>query len=440
MAVPPDGNIRVKAFEADNEAAPVAVVDYPAPVMNPLNATINVPNPVAHIVKIYDSPGASDGTLLADFVYDPSFRSVEIRPDKYYVVGSGTGNAPAEGDTALADADLKDYDYDVEIRGTGTMRSDGSEIEIDPDGGFSLTREGDQFWDDQVIIIHFAPKVSAVTPSQSNTSLIKGEMVVTADTTLDNTYFNQLINIKATANKITLTLPALSSAPALTLLPFVSNQGSQVNAIIKAAGSDLILWTTGPRTAMYLGRNEQLWLMKGADGWLVIQAAGDFTRVGQQVWGDIVLPNTLRRDGALLDRAVYPRLFNDYVLNLPPSALVTEANWASGVANQSFFTLGNGSTTFRIPNSQGLFIRALDNGRGIDTGRNLSGSYQADDLKSHSHQVKEIANGNLKPGSSTDESIGDWTAPSPIHTYNTGPAGGTETRPKNEAKIPLIIV
>ena len=36
---------------------------------------------------------------------------------------------------------------------------------------------------------------------------------------------------------------------------------------------------------------------------------------------------------------------------------------------QSLYGLGDGSTTFNAPNTQGAFIRCLDKGAGIDTGR-----------------------------------------------------------------------
>ena len=45
---------------------------------------------------------------------------------------------------------------------------------------------------------------------------------------------------------------------------------------------------------------------------------------------------------------------------------------------------GDGSTTFNLPELRGEFIRGLDNGRGVDSGRTL-GSAQTDQMESHNH-------------------------------------------------------
>ena len=48
------------------------------------------------------------------------------------------------------------------------------------------------------------------------------------------------------------------------------------------------------------------------------------------------------------------------------------------------FGVGNGSTTFNVPDMRGVSPRGLDSGRGLDTGRTL-GSYQPDALLNHTH-------------------------------------------------------
>jgi len=50
----------------------------------------------------------------------------------------------------------------------------------------------------------------------------------------------------------------------------------------------------------------------------------------------------------------------------------------------AIYGAGDGSTTFNLPDSRGLVIRGLDNGRGLDPGRAL-GSYQADNIAAHTH-------------------------------------------------------
>lgn len=108
-------------------------------------------------------------------------------------------------------------------------------------------------------------------------------------------------------------------------------------------------------------------------------------------------------NGAALSRTIYSDLF---------SAIGTT------------YGVGDGSTTFNIPDLRGEFIRGLDGGRGVDSGRTL-GSYQADELKSHTHTYRGAT---ITPTGSDPTGTG-----STFTIGNTGSTGGTETRPRNIA-------
>lgn len=93
---------------------------------------------------------------------------------------------------------------------------------------------------------------------------------------------------------------------------------------------------------------------------------------------------------------------------------------------------GNGSTTFNVPDLRGEFIRGLDSGRNVDTGRAL-GSMQADTIKAHTHPYEWF------PGQGTGETDDNFQAG---HTQATGTTGAngaeTETRPRNVALLAII--
>lgn len=123
----------------------------------------------------------------------------------------------------------------------------------------------------------------------------------------------------------------------------------------------------------------------------------------------------LKANGALVSRVTYAALFA-----------------AIGIT----FGAGDGATTFALPDLRGEFVRGLDDGRGVDSGRAF-GSAQAGSIESHSHTVTRgqqnatstgcgIANA-VQSGQDTD----CGTAP-------TSAVGGSETRPRNVALLACI--
>jgi microcystin-dependent protein len=93
------------------------------------------------------------------------------------------------------------------------------------------------------------------------------------------------------------------------------------------------------------------------------------------------------------------------------------------------FGVGNGSTTFNLPDLRGEFIRGLDSSRGVDSGRAL-GSAQADDFKGHTHS-NAVASTGLNAASGINYGVVSGGGTS-------GATGGTETRPRNVALLTCI--
>jgi microcystin-dependent protein len=107
-----------------------------------------------------------------------------------------------------------------------------------------------------------------------------------------------------------------------------------------------------------------------------------------------------------------------------------------------------GVGNFRLPEARGEFLRGWDHGRGVDAGRQVS-SFQADELKSHSHRYFDGAAANIDPfggtaagivnGVVTPPATGGFLATSGPDSNNlTSPtttvnSGGIETRPRNIA-------
>lgn len=139
----------------------------------------------------------------------------------------------------------------------------------------------------------------------------------------------------------------------------------------------------------------------------------------------------LKANGAVVSRATYAKLFAEI---------------------GTTFGVGDGSTTFKLPDLRGEFLRGFDDGRGIDASRVL-GSSQTDAFKSHGHDMQVIrpdvasqasiyANDNTgNAGAGAVKTIGNWGSTN-LSTLNPGYGvvanGGTETRPRNIALLACI--
>ena len=118
----------------------------------------------------------------------------------------------------------------------------------------------------------------------------------------------------------------------------------------------------------------------------------------------------LKANGAAVSRTTYAALF---------------------AAIGTTFGVGNGSTTFNVPDLRGEFIRGWDDGRGVDSGR-VFGSAQAGEIQSHTHNVTYGSASNTSSVDPSRLSNGGLT------TVATAATGGTETRPRNVALLSCI--
>lgn len=129
----------------------------------------------------------------------------------------------------------------------------------------------------------------------------------------------------------------------------------------------------------------------------------------------------LKCNGSTVSRTAYATLFN---------------------AIGTTFGNGDGSTTFKLPDLRGEFIRGWDDSRGVDKNR-VFGSSQSDDFKIHNHRENVANKFNVASGTSTGVYglTGGSTNPSPTFGpafQSTCDTGGSETRPRNIALLACI--
>lgn len=170
----------------------------------------------------------------------------------------------------------------------------------------------------------------------------------------------------------------------------------------------------------------------------VDSATDDFIGVPFPFPTTVVPTGFIEYNGATISRTAYAKLFARLDI---------------------YYGAGDGSTTFKLPDLRGEFIRGWDHSRGVDAqpGRGL-GSYQTDAYGSHSHtggtnttgahtHSQTIYNGGgvgTTSGSTLFASSGTEDKPSTgtinsagahSHTLTIDASGSTETRPRNIAMM-----
>lgn len=148
-------------------------------------------------------------------------------------------------------------------------------------------------------------------------------------------------------------------------------------------------------------------------------STGDLT--GQAQVGDVKLTarssapsGWLKANGAAVSRTTYAALY---------------------AAIGTTFGVGDGSTTFNLPDLRGEFIRGWDDSRGVDSGR-VFGSSQADQLKNHDHTAATV-NGYIV-SRTTGNNLQIGTAGAAFQLAASAAVGGAETRPRNVALLAVI--
>lgn len=136
--------------------------------------------------------------------------------------------------------------------------------------------------------------------------------------------------------------------------------------------------------------------------------------------GETLPTGFLEEDGAIISRTTYANLFAKI---------------------GTIYGVGDGSTTFQLPDSRGLFTRAWAHGQSTDPDRasrtnrgdgttgDYVGTKQADAYKAHTHghagSINLASGSNYYALGTTTDSI-------------TGSSGGNETRPSNIGKMRII--
>lgn len=442
-------DMRLSIFEIGTPNTPVASQTILAADIGSATVTFTNLQPVTHIVRLYEYPGGVLGSMVQDWVLYPKESTIQTPEDIELICGPGPGFLiQPNTDTFDGSSDYPQHhgkivneDYRIIQRGFGPIRN--SEVVDVPPFGFQLTG-GVTFQDQETWFLQFIPKLIEVSPSPVFGRSFVDILELTANTQLGSQHFNCILDVNAATNKIRLDLDYLSAVPDNTSFKIVQDRGNQVNCLIKAKPSELIIFNGQEVNQIALMKLTGATLVKKSNRWRVVDGADNNKILGQVFSSYSKKDDEIILQGQTVNRDEYIAL-TEYALSLTlGKGIVDDTTWLSDPKTyRSMFSLGDGTTTIRLPDLRGLSVRFLDLNRGIDIQRlnallqDAPGSYQDDMVKTHDHDtafrrdnnVVSFGNGNGVAVSTPAGSSG---------TFKTGTTGSDENTMKNLGLLPLM--
>lgn len=372
--------IAIRIYSAAAPSVVVGIQEFSAPHSASRNVSFTSLDPGVYIVNTYSTVGDPVlGTLRHSFIYDPTFQSADIKATEFLKMTGGTNQYT---DNAWAG-----YDIDIVYRAAFGPLFPTDQINWVLNGssqviGFELSQIGDLFVTDEQVTVSFKPKITTVSPVVTSAKIFTAEEVITTDTTLVGGQAGKLIRLQGVNPNLAITLPAVGSITAFSMFMFVSDGGSHVMATLDIDGAGNINHF-GNRTKLHLAQGEKAWIIYTGTDYVVLNDCPGALRVGEIIDiydKDSTVQGAIFADGSLLDREVYPRLW-DFVNQLDASMLITDAVWSGSTAQHGRFSTGDGVTTFRIP-------RLYTDGyaRGVNGTSRLAGSHEDDKVVDHEHE------------------------------------------------------
>jgi len=427
-----------------------------APHTSPVNLSFTNVSPETYIVKIHETPnGTTLGNLHHDFWVDASLQHLSAYTVKTFQVGAGRGTPyfdPADQDVDYINTDLNGLDYTVFKPGYGPL---DWVADINPytGGGFSFIN-GQKFAQDEIYTLLISNLVTQPIPVAGK-SFPDNVVVITNDVTFSSAHYNKLLEIDSSNALLTITIATIGTIPDGTMFGINTQKHNNAlrYAILQLPGGAFCYVNGVQRTALYLGRAEEIWLHKKGSVLRIIQWDGDYRRVGDKVYRDGIAPfNGIQLAGGWFLKSDYPRIFNWYINGLPVGELGAGTDDViPDATNITKWIIG--VNKFWVPDHGGYFYRATDPDGNVDLGgTRLSGTNQADDNKAHNHVTAPWDKAGAKASDITSEATtGSLDSANASTEYRIGQMGtywtaatiqsqGTESRPKNVAQNVYVII
>lgn len=247
-------------------------------------------------------------------------------------------------------------------------------------GVYTLLQAGDVLQAHVYYNIHFNPITNPAGNSYPTITDFEINLI-TADTTLDTSYFGKKLIVEPAGVYVEVELPDITTVPQGRRMMVEVYSTSPCCVKFIPFGADVINWLIGN---LYALPNESFsiyaYSRAGTKEWRICEADGNFKTVGNSVGADQIqvdVYNMQLMDGSIKLKTQYARIYNEIVLQLPVTQRVNYDDWATG-NNSRFFSLANSANPanadkFHFPDRRNLFERNNNAGK--------TGDYFADKMK-----------------------------------------------------------
>lgn len=413
--------ILVVIFKASTPNTPYAHQEFDPPHSSPRNINFLDADPVSYVVNTYESTGYPTlGTLRHSFIYDPTFKTVGIRPSEFLKMTAG--------ETSYTDSTWSTWEIEsIERVGLGTQYNledvnyyvSGNDYRRD---GFDLVKDGDVFGDEEKFVIRFYPQVTYSTPVvQSSkffteTIVIDDEIVEDGDVIVDDTYSGKYMLVNCSDLVVNMIFKPISELGDFIMWGIKSNGGNQITVSLTSEGGvDKFLHGGQEMTELILSPGECILMLGDPDNGFIIMSASEGILLGGQIVegynGDLAC--FMNADGSELSRSTYKKLWKA-VQAMPAGTVVSDATWndtTGGQNNKGKFSTGDGFDTFRIPQlySAGYMVA-------VDGSTDIPGDFKPWQMGEYKDITGNAAGATVVPSLS----YGGGSAPFRERTVNSG--------------------
>lgn len=199
---------------------------------------------------------------------------------------------------------------------------------------------------------------------------------------------------------------------------------SVANAVLVPTDDDVFVYPGGSSSVYPVVFGESITITRNATKeWRIINV-GFRMPAGMVAYfaGNVAPAGWLKLSGVTLPRAAYPAL---WAYAQSTGGIVSDTDWWNNNMSGRFSS-GVAGNDFRIPDVRGVFLRALDDGRGLDVGRAF-GTYQDHANRAHAHGLSDPGHVHTLNDPGHAHSVYD---PGHIHAGSTDVQG--EHRHENE--------